>query len=110
MKITFTILLATLLLQFTAAAKEPNFILFYTDDLGYADTSVQMMDADPTTKHDFIQTPGLDRLAEMGARFSAAYSPTPTCTGSRVSIQFGKSSADVSHDYIARGKRFPISF
>ena len=93
---TATLLLLILTLPTTLAADEPpNFIIFYTDDLGYADTSVQMMDADPSTKHDFIQTPGLDRLARMGARFSAAYSPTPTCTGSRLSIQFGKSSARV---------------
>ena len=53
-------------------AKSPNFIILYADDLGYADTSVQMMDSDPSTKHSFIQTPGLDRLAEIGARFTAA--------------------------------------
>ncbi len=80
-----------------STAREPNFVLIYTDDLGYADTSVQMMDDDPTTKHSFIQTPGLDRLAAMGARFSAAYAPTPTCTGSRLSIQFGKSSARMQY-------------
>jgi arylsulfatase A-like enzyme len=74
-------------------AKEPNFILVYTDDLGYADTSVQMMDAEPSTKHDFIQTPGVERLAKLGARFTAAYAPTPTCTGSRISIQFGMTPA-----------------
>ncbi len=76
-----------------SAAKEPNFILIYADDLGYADTSVQMMDAEPSTGHSFIQTPGLDRLAKLGARFTAAYAPTPTCTGSRISIQFGMTSA-----------------
>lgn len=75
------------------SAKEPNFILIYTDDLGYADTSVQMMDAEPSTRHSFIQTPGLDRLAKLGARFTAAYAPTPTCTGSRISIQLGMTSA-----------------
>ncbi len=75
----------------------PNFILIYADDLGYADTSVQMMDDDPSTKHDFIQTPGLERLAELGARFTAAYAPTPTCTGSRISIQMGKSSARMQY-------------
>ncbi len=80
-----------------AAGKAPNFILIYTDDLGYADTSVQMMDADPSTKHDFIRTPGLDRLAEMGARFSAAYAPSPTCTASRLSLQFGKTTARIQY-------------
>lgn len=75
------------------AADAPNFVLIYVDDLGYADTSVQMMDADPSTRHEFIQTPGLERLAKLGARFSTAYSPTPTCTGSRLSIQTGKTPA-----------------
>jgi len=79
------------------AADSPNFIIIYADDLGYADTSVQMMDNDPSTKHDFIQTPGLDRLAKLGARFTTAYAPTPTCTGSRISIQMGKSSARMQY-------------
>jgi arylsulfatase A-like enzyme len=74
-------------------AEAPNFILIYADDLGYADTSVQMMDDDPTTKHSFIRTPGLDRLAALGARYSTAYAPTPTCTASRLSLQFGKTPA-----------------
>ena len=79
------------------AETSPNFILIYADDLGYADTSVQMMDADPSTKHDFIRTPGLDRLAKMGARFSAAYAPSPTCTASRLSLQFGKTTARIQY-------------
>lgn len=89
----FCPLLVIFLVTLCHAAERPNFVIIYADDLGYADTSVQMMDADPSTRHDFIQTPGLERLAAMGARFSAAYSPTPTCTGSRLSIQMGKSPA-----------------
>ncbi len=88
-----TFLLLLLFASRLPADDAPNFILIYADDLGYADTSVQMMDAEPGTRHDFIQTPGLDRLAKLGARFTAAYAPTPTCTGSRVSIQFGMTSA-----------------
>ena len=81
----------TILFPFIASlclsAKAPNFILIYADDLGYADTSVQMMDAEPSTKNAFIQTPGIERLAQIGSRFTAAYSPSPTCTASRISIQ-----------------------
>ena len=76
-----------------SAAEPPNFIIIYTDDLGYADTSVQMMDADLSTKHEFIRTPGLERLAKLGARFTTAYAPSPTCTASRMSIQFGQTTA-----------------
>ena len=92
-----TLALAVTFCSHAILAKSPNFILLYADDLGYADTSVQMMDAEPSTKNAFIQTPGIERLAEIGARFTAAYSPTPTCTGSRISIQHGQSSAKIQY-------------
>ena len=91
-----TLLFLALAVQLPAA-KAPNFIILYADDLGYADTSVQMMDADPSTKHDFIHTPGLERLAKLGARFTTAYAPSPTCTASRISIQMGKSTARLQY-------------
>ena len=97
MKLILPLLLLGIFGSLLSAAKSPNFIIIYTDDLGYADTSVQMMDADPSSKHKFIYTPGLERLADIGARFNAGYSPTPTCTGSRLSIQFGKSSAQMQY-------------
>jgi arylsulfatase A len=96
MKPLITLLFFILATQL-AAKQSPDFILIYADDLGYADTSVQMMDADPSTKHAFIRTPGLDRLAKMGARFSAAYAPSPTCTASRLSLQFGKTTARIQY-------------
>ena len=90
-------ILTWIFVNLNGTTKSPNFIILYADDLGYADTSVQMMDSDPSTKHAFIKTPGLERLAEIGARFTAAYSPTPTCTGSRISIQHGQSSAKIQY-------------
>ena len=96
-----TIRLITIFFPFVASlclsAKAPNFILIYADDLGYADTSVQMMDAEPSTQNAFIQTPGIERLAQMGARFTAAYAPSPTCTASRISIQHGQSTAKIQY-------------
>jgi len=76
-----------------AAEGSPNFILFYTDDQGWTDTSVPMMKNRPETGSNFYQTPNLERLAKEGMRFSNAYAPAPTCTPSRVSIQFGKTTA-----------------
>jgi len=78
---------------YAADKTAPNFIIIYMDDLGWADTSVPMMDGEPLSKNDFYQTPHLEKLAERGVRFSNGYCPTPTCTGSRVSIQFGMTSA-----------------
>jgi arylsulfatase A-like enzyme len=79
------------------SATEPNFIIIYMDDLGWADTSVPMMDGEPLSKSDFYITPQLEKLAERGVRFSNGYCPTPTCTGSRISIQFGMTSARMQY-------------
>ena len=90
-------IIPSLLAGLSLFAKAPNFILIYADDLGYADTSVQMMDAEPSTQNAFIQTPGIERLAQIGARFTAAYAPSPTCTASRISIQHGQSTAKIQY-------------
>ena len=55
------------------AATSPNFVIFYVDDLGWADTSVRMMDDEPLSASDFYQTPALERLAKQGVRFSNGY-------------------------------------
>jgi len=81
-------------------AKAPNFIIIYMDDLGWAQTSVRMMDSEPLSRHPFYETPNVERLAEMGMRFSNGYAPTATCTGSRVSIQFGQTSARTQYRYV----------
>ena len=83
-----------------AKPQPPNFIIIYMDDLGWAQTSVRMMDAEPLSVHNFYETPNVERLAAMGTRFSNAYAPTPTCTGSRVSIQLGQSSARAQYRFV----------
>ena len=83
-----------------AKPQPPNFIIIYMDDLGWAQTSVRMMDSEPLSIHNFYETPNVERLAAMGTRFSNAYAPTPTCTGSRVSIQLGQSSARAQYRFV----------
>jgi choline-sulfatase len=39
--------------------------------------------------HPVVQTPNLDRLAEGGVRFDAAYSPCPLCAPARASLMTG---------------------
>ena len=70
------------------------------DDLGWHQTSVRMMDSEPMSKHSFYKTPNVERLAEMGMCFSNGYAPTATCTGSRVSIQLGQTSARTQYRYV----------
>ena len=98
----FRLPLSLLILSaFASFAKDsPNFIIIYMDDLGWHQTSVRMMDSEPMSKHSFYNTPNVERLAEMGRCFSNGYAPTATCTGSRVSILFGQTSARTQYRYV----------
>ncbi len=104
------VIIGMLLASAEAAEKAPpNFIIFYMDDLSWAQTSVKMMDSESESISDFYHTPGVERLAERGMRFTNGYCPTPTCTGSRISIQFGKTSARMQyrfvHDVLSKKQR-----
>ena len=69
-------------------------------DTPIADTSVRMMDSDPDSASDFHQTPHLEELARRGMKFSCAYAPSPTCTPSRKSIQFGKTPGRLQYTFV----------
>lgn len=84
----------------TCLENRPNFVIVYVDDLGWADTSVRMMNEDPDSASDFNQTPHLEKLAKRGMKFSCAYAPAPTCTPSRKSIQFGKTPARLKYTFV----------
>ena len=99
MRTVITLILATIALQ-AAAADRPNVIIVYVDDLGWADTSVRMMNSDPDSASDFHQTPHLEELASKGMKFSCAYAPAPTCTPSRKSIQFGKTPGRLQYTFV----------
>ena len=91
------------------AAEAPNFVIIYADDLGYTQTSVPMMKDRPELAHKLHQTPNLAKLAKRGMRFSNAYCPSPVCTSSRASIQFGMTTARVGcisiHDVVMNKKQ-----
>ena len=67
----------------------PNIILIYIDDLGWTDTSVEMIKGDRETKSDFYITQNLERFALEGMVFSDAYASAPVCTPSRYSMLHG---------------------
>ncbi|MCH2175028.1 MAG: sulfatase [Lentisphaeria bacterium] len=93
------------------AEKAPNFVVFYMDDLGWADTSVEMIKGNKESRSDFHQTPNLERLAKQGMVMSRSYSPAPTCTPSRISIQHGMTNARLQyttvHDVLAMERKVP---
>ena len=75
----------------------PNFIIFLTDDQGYADLSC-MGAAD-------FRTPHLDRLAAGGARFTDWYSNSPVCSPSRASLLTGRYPGNAGVRSILAGHR-----
>ncbi len=65
-----------------AAARKPNIVLIYADDVGYGDLSCY-----GATR---VRTPNLDRLAGAGVRFTNVHASSATCTPSRYSLLTGE--------------------
>ncbi|MCB1121476.1 MAG: sulfatase-like hydrolase/transferase [Verrucomicrobiae bacterium] len=74
-------------------ATPPNIILILTDDQGWNNTQVPMIEGQEDTRSDFYLTPNMQRIADAGMTFSQAYAPHPVCSPSRHSIQQGISPA-----------------
>jgi arylsulfatase A len=63
------------------AARLPNFVLIYMDDMGYADPSCYGAPAG--------LTPNIDRLAREGMRFTSFYVAQAVCSASRAALLTG---------------------
>lgn len=79
--------LAVVLLALTtalpaAAARKPNIVLIFADDLGWKDTGYN--------GSDFYETPHLDRLAREGMVFTAGYAAAGNCAPSRACLISGQ--------------------
>ncbi|MEM9347122.1 MAG: sulfatase-like hydrolase/transferase [Planctomycetota bacterium] len=80
----FLILLLSVGLPTNALNRQPNIILIYCDDIGYADISAYAHAAEDT------KTPQIDRLAERGVLFTQGYAASPICNVSRVAVTSGR--------------------
>lgn len=67
------------------APRRPNLLFLIVDQM-----QGQVLDPDHV-----CQTPGLDRLAARGVRFTRAYAPSPICSPSRASLMTGR----LPHDH-----------
>ncbi|SHG96853.1 sulfatase-like hydrolase/transferase [Ferrimonas marina] len=65
------------------APRQPNVLVLFADDLGYADTGFQRISQD-------VETPNMDRLAAEGAVFSAGYVTGTVCGPSRAGLMTGR--------------------
>ncbi len=77
------------------AADQPNFIFMLSDDQGWNGLSVPMHPDVAGSKGDIFHTPNLEKLAAQGMRFSSAYAPASVCSPTRISLQTGKSPAQL---------------
>lgn len=68
--------------QNEANRSKPNVVVIYADDLGYGDVSCYNKDSK-------VKTPNIDRLAEMGVRFTDAHSPSSISGPSRYALLTG---------------------
>ena len=67
--------------SFNNNKENPNLILIYVDDLGYADVGCYGAKS--------VETPNIDRLAQNGIIFTDAHCTAATCTPSRFSLLTG---------------------
>ncbi len=89
--IVLTILVATI----THAAERPNIVFMLSDDQGWGGLSVAMHPDVAASKGEIFHTPNLERLSAQGMRFSAGYAPASVCSPTRISLQTGKSPAQL---------------
>lgn len=76
---------AGLAAPFPTQERQPNFIVFFIDDLGWADLGC--------CGSVYHQTPHVDQLAAEGVRFVQGYSACTVCSPSRAALLTGKAPA-----------------
>lgn len=76
------VVLAGTIARAASAARPPNVVIIFADDLGYGDLGCY--------GHPSIRTPHLDRMAAEGLRFTDFYSAAEVCTPSRAALLTGR--------------------
>jgi arylsulfatase A-like enzyme len=88
------------------SGRQPNFVFFLIDDMGFKDIGCN--------GSTFYETPNIDKLAKDGMRFTDAYAACPVCSPTRASIMTGKYPARLNlTDYLVgrrRGKLIPPEY
>ncbi len=86
--------LSFLLLLWSCSSKStnlPNIIIFFADDAGFADFSMN--------GNKEILTPNIDAIAANGIKFTNAYVSGPVCSPSRAGLLTGRYQQRFGHEY-----------
>ena len=89
------VLVVLALADLAVAQQRPNIVFMLSDDQNWNGLSVAMHPTVAGSKGTVFNTPSLVKLASQGMRFSAAYAPAPVCSPTRISLQTGKSPAQM---------------
>ncbi len=69
--------------------QRPNIVLMMADDMGMGDTSVYQ-DFTGNSDDQQLHTPNMQRLANLGVRFTDAHTPSSRCTPTRYALLTGR--------------------
>jgi arylsulfatase A-like enzyme len=102
---SIALLLAAVFVSFAPAAeaKKPNILIFYLDDMGWAQPGSYGGKMAPT--------PNMDALAAGGVRFTNGYSSGCVCSPGRVGLMTGRYQARTGHDAnpTKEGRELPLT-
>jgi arylsulfatase B len=82
--------------QRSGAARKPNIVILFADDLGYGEMGFQ--------GNAEIPTPHTDSIAKAGVRFTQGYVSAPFCCPSRAGLMTGRYQTRFGHEMNAVGK------
>ncbi|HEX3870576.1 MAG TPA: sulfatase-like hydrolase/transferase [Pirellulales bacterium] len=84
-----------------AAARQPNVLIIYADDLGWGETGVQGCKD--------IPTPNIDSIANSGIRFTNGYVAATYCSPSRAGLMTGRYPTRFGHEFNAVARTSGLS-
>lgn len=82
LRVLITVFVLGVTAPLSAVAKQPNIVMVFIDDLGWADFSC--------FGNKEVRTPAIDQLAAEGLRFTQFYVNSPICSPSRVALTTGQ--------------------
>lgn len=81
-RLASTFIVCAMAIASFAAPSKPNVLIFFIDDMGYADPSC--------FGNRDVPTPNIDRLAKEGMKLTNFYTNSPICSPSRVALNTGQ--------------------